>query len=103
MDLSLHGSFADMVLLPSAGVMDGSDTLLLVLTNPGQLHVYDKACLSASTSELKNTSIPAVQYNMVVPTIEPNMTVSKLSLVHVDGEFSRAFSKVLLRCLSNSK
>lgn len=94
-DLSLHGSFADMVLLPSAGVKGDNETLLLILTNPGQLHVYDKACLSALTSQLKNTSVRTVKYTTIVPTIEPNLTVSKLSSVHRDGEFSRSLSKVL--------
>ncbi|KAM6598814.1 hypothetical protein CsatA_018423 [Cannabis sativa] len=103
-DLSLHGSFADMVLLRTAGVIDSNsnETLLLTLTNPGQLHVYDKASLFTSTSQLKNTSVRPVpvKYTTVVPTTEPDMTVSKLSAVHGDGEFSQAFSRISAEKLS---
>ncbi|PON86590.1 WD repeat containing protein [Trema orientale] len=91
-----------MALLPSAGVMDNKETLLLILTNPGQLHVYDKSCLSGLTSQLKNTSVPSTKYTMVVPTIEPNMTVSKFSLVLRDGEVSRALSKTSAEKLSGA-
>ncbi|KAK8303550.1 hypothetical protein V6Z12_D04G158100 [Gossypium hirsutum] len=41
-DLTLTGSFADMTLLPTAGATGGNHKAdLFVLTNPGQLHLYD--------------------------------------------------------------
>lgn len=88
-----------MVLLPSAGVEQKDEDFLFVLTNPGQLHVYDNTSLSAIISQQsRRTSVPAVQYPMVIPTVEPNMTVAKLGLVFRDGEFSRELPEVLLSC-----
>ncbi|CAK9191089.1 unnamed protein product [Sphagnum troendelagicum] len=44
LELSLHGPFADMVLLPSAGGdLNTPAAALLVLTSPGLLHIYDGA------------------------------------------------------------
>lgn len=96
LDLTVNGSFADMILLPKSGVPGSSgSTSLFVLTNPGQLHVYEDACLSALMSEHeKRSHVPAVQYPVVMPTVEPYMTVGKLSLVHGDGKLARAFSEV---------
>lgn len=94
-DITLNGSFADMVLLPSVGSVESCGTLPFVLTNPGQLHVYDDACLSSLISQQeKKTSASPLQYPEVIPTIEPYMTVGKLGLVHRDGKFSRDLSKV---------
>lgn len=99
MDLTLNGSFSDVVLLPSAGVEHRKEDFLFMLTNPGQLQVYDNASLSAVMSQQsRKTSAPAVQYPMVIPTVEPNMTVAKLGLVFRDGEFSRELPEVLLSC-----
>ncbi|KAK3229093.1 hypothetical protein Dsin_000974 [Dipteronia sinensis] len=93
-DLTLSGSFADMVLLPSLGGMESCGTLLFVLSNPGQLDVYDDACLSSLMSRKeKGTSASSLQYPMVISTIEPYMTVGKLGLVYRDGKFSRDLSK----------
>lgn len=94
-DLSMSGSFADLVLFPSADAMDNNGTLLFILTSPGQLHVYDKACLSSLVSQQKNSSASAVQYNIVVPTTEPQMTVSKLGLVQRDGDLSKVLSQIV--------
>lgn len=102
MDLTLNGSFADMVLLPTAGEVEGNENFLFTLTNPGQLHVYSNASLSAKMSEQRRkTSVPAVQYPMLIPIVEPNITVAKISPVHRDGEFSRALPEVLLSCYDN--
>ncbi|KAH7548383.1 hypothetical protein JRO89_XS14G0111900 [Xanthoceras sorbifolium] len=93
-DLTLSGSFADMVLLPSLGGMESCGSLLFVLTNPGQLYVYDDACLSSLMSRKeKRTCASSLQYPMVIPTIEPRITVGKLSLVYRHGKFSRDLSK----------
>ena len=92
-DLTLNGSFADMVVLPSGGLMGTSGTL--VLTNPGQLHFYNDAGLSSSTSlqETRNY-VSSMQYPMVIPTIEPQLTAAKFGLVFRDGKFSKALSEV---------
>lgn len=83
-DLTLGGSFADMSLIPNGGAAEHSDTsALFVLTNPGQLHFYDDASLSALMSNQdKKYSINATQYPVVIPTMEPNMTVGKLSVIN---------------------
>lgn len=95
-DLTLNGSFADMVLLPSGGDMGTSSTL--ILTNPGQLNLYNDAGLSSSISLLeKRNYVSSIQYPMVIPTIEPQLTLAKLGLVFRDGKFSKALSKVFCR------
>ncbi|KAA8534064.1 hypothetical protein F0562_031743 [Nyssa sinensis] len=100
-DLTLNGSFADMILVPNAGATESSDTSsLFVLNNPGQLHFYDDACLSALMSRPeKKHSIHAVQYHAVVPTAEPYMTVARFNLLHTEGTSSRA----LLEAVSAAK
>ena len=96
MDLVLNGSFADMVLLPTVGEMKSGGNLLFVLSNPGQLHVYDDVCLAAFVSQQdKKPCVSSGQYFLPIPTIAPCLTVSKLGLVDRDGEFSKALSKVL--------
>ncbi|CAK7325876.1 unnamed protein product [Dovyalis caffra] len=93
-DLTLNGSFADMVHLPSGGVMGTSGTL--VLTNPGQLHFYNDAGLSSSMSlQEKKNYVSSIQYPMVIPTIEPQLTLAKLGLVFRDGKFSEALSEII--------
>ncbi|KAK3042881.1 hypothetical protein RJ639_001154 [Escallonia herrerae] len=96
-DLTLHGSFADLMLVPSAA--ESRDTSsLFVLTNPGQLHFYDDACLSALMSQPdKKHYVHAIQYPAVLPTIEPRMTVA--SLVSEKGSTARA----LLEAVSVAK
>ncbi|XP_011035923.1 PREDICTED: uncharacterized protein LOC105133574 isoform X2 [Populus euphratica] len=91
-DLTLNGSFADMVLLPSSGVMGTSSTM--ILTNPGQLNLYNDAGLSSSISLVeKRNYVSSMQYPMVIPTIEPQLTLAKLGLVFRDGKFSKALSE----------
>ncbi|KAJ6311912.1 hypothetical protein OIU77_013627 [Salix suchowensis] len=93
-DLTLNGSFADMVLLPSGGVLGASGTL--VLTNPGQLNFYNDAGLSSSISlQEKGNYVSSIQYPMVVPTIEPRLTLAKLGLVFRDGKLSKALSEAI--------
>ncbi|XP_021295747.1 uncharacterized protein LOC110425226 isoform X2 [Herrania umbratica] len=96
MDLTPNGSFADMVLLPTVGVTESGGNLLFVLTNPGQLHVYDDACLAALLSQQeKKPCVSSGQYVLPIPTVDPCMTVSKLGFVYRDGEFSKALSKIV--------
>nr|KJB76196.1 hypothetical protein B456_012G077100 [Gossypium raimondii] len=95
-DITPNGSFADMVLFPTVGEMENGGSLLFVLTNPGQLLVYDDACLAAFNSQdEKKPCVSSGQYVMPIPIVAPCMTVSKLSLVDRDGEFSKALSKIV--------
>ncbi|KAK0586316.1 hypothetical protein LWI29_004894 [Acer saccharum] len=67
-DLTLSGLFANL------GGMESCDTLLFVLSNLGQLDVYDDSCLSSLMSRKEKwTSASSLQYPTVIPTIEPYM------------------------------
>ncbi|PSS34691.1 Syntaxin-binding protein 5-like [Actinidia chinensis var. chinensis] len=95
-DLTLNGSFADMIFLPTAATTGNNHAAaLFVLTNPGQLHFFDDARLSASLSQKeKRMSVSAVEFPMVVPTANPYMTVAKLSNLPSDGKSYNALSKI---------
>lgn len=95
-DLTLVGSFADMILLPTAGATGSNQNAsLFVLTNPGQLHFYDDVSLSALTSQQdRKSSLSAVEFPAAIPTSDPNMTVAKLSLLHTGGDSPKALSEV---------
>ncbi|EPS63539.1 hypothetical protein M569_11243, partial [Genlisea aurea] len=79
-DLRLHGSFADILVTSNAYEEENrNSTLLFILTNPGQLHLYKYESLSILKSEKeKNGLIYSLEYNSVIPTVEPYMTVGKL-------------------------
>ncbi|CAK7343900.1 unnamed protein product [Dovyalis caffra] len=56
-DITLAGSFADMILLPSSGPTEGNHkAALAVLTNPGELRLFDDASLSALLCQQKSKS-----------------------------------------------
>ncbi|XP_062156010.1 uncharacterized protein LOC133863892 isoform X2 [Alnus glutinosa] len=94
-DLTLNG-FADMALLPSTGAMEGRGMSLVVLTNPGKLHFYDDTCLSDLISKKETkASAATVQYPMLIPILDPYMTVAKLGLVYRNGKFSRVLSEIV--------
>ncbi|KAJ4977644.1 hypothetical protein NE237_008424 [Protea cynaroides] len=95
-DLSLNGSFADMILIPHAGATEKNYTAaLFILANPGQLHVYDDSCLSALTSQQeKKPSISPVQFPSVIPTNDPSMTVAKLCFLPGSTNSSKVLSKM---------
>lgn len=96
-DVTLNGSFADMVLLPTDYSSDTACNMLYVLTNPGQLHLYDTAYLcSLMYQHEENAPVPSMEYPMVIPTLEPYMTTAKLSEVHGDGKLYRALSEIFL-------
>ncbi|KAK7276405.1 hypothetical protein RIF29_17544 [Crotalaria pallida] len=102
-DVTLSGSFADMVLLSSDFHSEGACNMLFVLTNPGQLDLYDKDCLSSLMSrQEKKTSAPTMQYPMVVPTLEPYMTTAKLGVVYQDMKSFRALSEILVAAKQHS-
>ncbi|XP_022146764.1 uncharacterized protein LOC111015892 isoform X2 [Momordica charantia] len=93
-DLTLNGSFADMVLSPNVGETKRG-TSLFVLANPGQLHAYDNAYLSGSMSQQeKISSDSAMQYPMVIPNIEPRVTVAKLGSLYTEGKVFKALDEV---------
>lgn len=65
------------------------------MTSPGQLHFYEYASMSMLKSESgKNHSVHASQYNSVIPTMEPYMTVGKLFTMDPEGNVLGALSKV---------
>lgn len=80
MDLKLDGSFADMILIPDTGVPDKIRTsALFILTNPGQLNFYDGGALfSARKSEEEYAQPEAQKFPVVVPTIDPSITVTNM-------------------------
>ncbi|XP_038892131.1 uncharacterized protein LOC120081378 isoform X2 [Benincasa hispida] len=92
-DLTLDGSFADIVLAPNVGETKRG-TSLFVLANPGQLHAYDNAYLSGLMSQQeKISSGSGVQYPMVIPNIEPRVMVAKLGFIHREGKVFRALDE----------
>lgn len=96
-DLSLNGSFADMILIPDIGPSrKNSLAALFVLTNPGQIHAYDGSSFSNLTNieqEGKSSAV-AEQFPEVVPTLDPHMTLSKLHLLKPDDNFSKFLLEV---------
>lgn len=96
-DLTLNGPYADIVLVPGVGAAESSYTTLFVLTNPGQLHVYDDDCLSGliSAPDMKH-AVNAVQYPVTLPTVEPYMTITKLCSVQKDGNLQRVLKETVL-------
>ncbi|KAL8162643.1 hypothetical protein V2J09_014132 [Rumex salicifolius] len=90
-DLTLDGSFADMILLRNDTKENNDMASLFILTNPGQLQFYDDSCLTALVSHQENFSPRPVEYSSIVRTIEPHLTVGRLCLMPKDAEYSRAF------------
>nr|XP_016505761.1 PREDICTED: uncharacterized protein LOC107823585 isoform X2 [Nicotiana tabacum] len=97
-DLGLDGSFADAIVVSNAngtGIDDASS--LFVLTNPGQLHFYDKTSLSALKSNPKKKHADfAVRCPTVVPTLEPRITVANLYPVDRKWNSSRTPSEEVM-------
>ncbi|KAG8390116.1 hypothetical protein BUALT_Bualt01G0050100 [Buddleja alternifolia] len=96
-DLTLHGSFADVIILANAYKADNSNaTSLFVLTNPGQLHFYDYASLSIFKSGGgKNHVVHEFPYHSVIPTAEPYVTVGKLYLIGSERKFLSALAETV--------
>lgn len=92
-DLQLTGSFADIILIPNVGSIENNSTAaLFVLTNPGQLSVYDGAILPILKPEEGKVSAEA-KFPVVVPTIDPYITVTKLCLLPMGGSSFEDFLK----------
>ncbi|WMV33459.1 hypothetical protein MTR67_026844 [Solanum verrucosum] len=97
-DLGLDGSFADAIVVSNVnetGIDDASS--LFMLSNPGKLHFYDKASLSAlkSNPEKKHADF-AVKYPTLVPTLEPRITVAYLYPVDRKWNSSRTPSEEVM-------
>ncbi|KAL2337095.1 hypothetical protein Fmac_011541 [Flemingia macrophylla] len=95
-DLTLSGSFADLILLPSPGTMGLSNKDgLFVLTNPGQLHLYDNDSLSTLTSQQKRIpSVSAVEFPVLVPLSDPTLTAAKLIRLPSNSKSSKIITEV---------
>lgn len=95
LDLTLNGSYADIELVPSIGAAESIYTTLFVLTNPGQLHIYDDDCLSGlvSAPDMKH-AVNAVQYPATLPMVEPYMTIAKLCSVDKNESLQKNLKEV---------
>lgn len=98
LELGLNGSFADMILIPSAGSLQNNSTAaIFVLTNPGQLEVYDGALLSMLKPEEGKPPAHPEKFPVVVPTIDPCLTVTKLCLLPKEKSFKALLERVLAK------
>ncbi|XP_078160506.1 transducin family protein / WD-40 repeat family protein isoform X1 [Carex rostrata] len=78
-DLHLNGSFADMILIPDSVAPERTpSSALFVLTNPGQLTIYDCTHFSTKKSEDGESCALDEKFPVLVPTVDPNITVTKL-------------------------
>ncbi|KAH1062100.1 hypothetical protein GYH30_005218 [Glycine max] len=107
-DVTLHGSFADMTLLSTDCHTEGACNMLFILTSPGQLDLYDNDCLSSTISQQeKKASVPPVLYPILIPTLEPHMTTARLDVVCQDVKSFRALFEILVaakhRSIQNKK
>lgn len=95
MDLTLHGSFADLRLLSKAGASENTNCTLCILTNPGQLHIYDDIDSSNITLEPDNKSlVHSVPFRSAVHTMEPLMTIGQLHSVFAVEKLLASLAKV---------
>ncbi|KAH9541606.1 hypothetical protein CY35_14G074200 [Sphagnum magellanicum] len=85
-DLLLHGPFADMTLVPSVGggAAPMLAAVLLVLSSPGLLHLYDEAGIASCFSASSAGSHPCLQPVAWQPPIT-EATISKLILLAKDS------------------
>ncbi|VVB13345.1 unnamed protein product [Arabis nemorensis] len=101
-DLTLSGSFADMVLSPIASSRQGG-MFLFLLTNPGQLQAYDDTSLASLMSQKEiSISVSPLPYPMVVPTMDPHMTVAMFAALNVNDKTSLALSEIVLAAKSRT-
>jgi len=84
-----------MILIPSAGATEHNSTAaLFVLTNPGQLNVYDGSMLPILKTEEGKLCLQAEKFPVVVPTIDPSITVTKICLLIPGRDSSKDLLKV---------
>lgn len=103
-EIKLHGSFADMILLPSPGAAgNGPKEELFVLTNPGKLHFYDASMLSSIIDKTDSKPlISPLEFPAMIPTSEPSMTTSKLIKLPNWGSSTKILSELALMKLSST-
>ncbi|CAH9089007.1 unnamed protein product [Cuscuta epithymum] len=91
-DLTMSGSFADVILMPSAGTTGtNKNYALFVLTNPGQLKAFDCSSLFPIRSQQeKKLSLSDMDYPAELHIVDPSMTVAKLFQIPVDVDLSEA-------------
>ncbi|KAH9311795.1 hypothetical protein KI387_026830, partial [Taxus chinensis] len=97
LDIALHGSFADMILLPCVGsILESKSAALLVLSNPGHLHAYDEVSISDFflSSEEERFSIPPQPVPVQVPFAEPCVTKGTLVLLPKNSNTSKILSQL---------
>uniref|UniRef100_A0A7N0UCX0 Uncharacterized protein n=1 Tax=Kalanchoe fedtschenkoi TaxID=63787 RepID=A0A7N0UCX0_KALFE len=95
-DLTLNGSFADMRLMSKSGATESSNCSLCVLTNPGQLHIYDDIYSSSILSEQDNKRLGhSVPFRTAVPTMEPLLTVGQLHSVNAVEKSSASLAEAI--------
>lgn len=92
-DLTLSGSFADMILVPSAGTTGSyTNASLFVLSNPGCIQIY-----SSDLQLWKDVPVSAVNFPVTIPTVDPLITVA--ALFYVNGSTEGLGSKVRYLCI----
>ncbi|KAK9683482.1 hypothetical protein RND81_10G144000 [Saponaria officinalis] len=102
-NITLEGSFADMILLPSFDVMEDASTMsLFLLSSPGQIQYYDGPYLSELISNQNKSRTIPVNYRSTVPTTEPYLTVGKLILVPRNAQYSTVLSEMASAAVSKS-
>lgn len=95
-DLTLNGTFADLILLPSLGARDlNSKDDLFVLTNPGQIHYYDNDSLTALSQQNRTSSVSAQEFPVLIPMIDPSLTVAKLIKLPSQLNSSKTLAEVI--------
>lgn len=81
-DLTLTGSFADMILVPTAGTTgSNSNASLFVLSNPGCIHIYSLELQPGNDEPVSSVNFPAT-----IPTVDPLITVAELFYVNGSTE-----------------
>ncbi|KAL6520905.1 hypothetical protein OROGR_017474 [Orobanche gracilis] len=86
-DLTLSGSFADMILIPYAGTTESDSVSLFVLLNPGRIHIYDRSSMSYTDLQLsKDQPVSAVNFSACIPTVDPLITVAEIFNINASME-----------------
>ncbi|KAL6534388.1 hypothetical protein OROHE_013313 [Orobanche hederae] len=92
-DLTLTGSFADMILIPYAGTTESDSVSLFVLSNPGRIHIYDRGSLSSTDLQLrKDQPVSTVNFSACIPTVDPLITVAEIFNIY--GSMEEIGSKI---------
>jgi syntaxin-binding protein 5 len=100
LELLLHGPFADLLLVPCPSSTQMA--ALLLLTSPGQLHLYDDVgiatCFSAENRDTSTSSLQPVAW----PTPIAEATAAKFELIPQDSAVASTLCQVLQENLSQT-